>query len=119
MKSTVRDAVFAMEFAEDAPALVRNVVAVSWTTDVLRVLKQIRDEATTRAKEDDEDAFIHLPFANLRAQLHLEIDDWAAVKDDIGLRSLYVPSGDPEAWGFLDSADPRGTVKKVKDAFAR
>ncbi len=39
MKSTVRDAVFAMEFAEDAPALVRNVVAVSWTTDVLRVLK--------------------------------------------------------------------------------
>ncbi len=119
MKSTVRDAVFAMKFAEDAPALVRNVVAVSWTTDVLRVLKQIRDEATTRAKEDDEDAFIHLPFANLRAQLHLEIDDWAAVKDDIGLRSLYVPSGDPEAWGFLDSADPRGTVKKVKDAFAR
>lgn len=108
-----------MEFEADVPPLVCHVVAVSWTSDVLRVLKQIRDEATSHARQDDEEAFVHLPFANLRALLQLEIDDWAAIKDDIGLRSLYVPSGDPEAWGFLVTSDSSAEVQKIKDAFAR
>ncbi|NJD33669.1 MAG: DUF3893 domain-containing protein [Betaproteobacteria bacterium] len=119
MKSTVRYAAFAMEFAKDTPPLIRNVFAVSWTAEALKVLRQIRDEATNRVKEKDENAFEHLPFANLRAQLQLEIDDWAAVRDDIGLRSLYVPTGDPDVWGFLTSDDARDVVQKIKDAFAR
>ena len=43
MKAISRDAAFAMEFADDTTPLTRNVVAVSWTVDALRVLKQIRD----------------------------------------------------------------------------
>lgn len=121
MKAVTRDAVFAMEFAEDAAPLTRNVIAVSWTVDALRVLKQIRDEATARAQEQDEEAFVHLPYAHLRAQLHLQVDAWVGIDDDIGLRSLYVPSNattDPEAWGYLVSTDTRPDLQKIKDAFA-
>ncbi|WP_313073928.1 RNaseH domain-containing protein [Melaminivora sp.] len=121
MKAISRDAAFAMEFADDTTPLTRNVVAVSWTVDALRVLKQIRDEATTRAQEEDEEAFLHLPYAHLRAQLHLQIDAWVGIDDDIGLRSLYVPSNSaaaPEAWGYLVSADARADLQKIKDAFA-
>lgn len=120
MKAVSRDAAFAMEFAEGAAPLTRNVVAVSWTVDALRVLKQIRDEATSRAQEEDEEAFVHLPYAHLRAQLHLQVDAWVGIDDDIGLRSLYVPanSTDPEAWGHLVSADARADLQNIKDAFA-
>lgn len=121
MKSISREAAFAMEFAEGAASLTRNVVAVSWTIDALRVLKQIRDEATARAQEDDEEAFVHLPYAHLRAQLHLQVDSWVGIDDDIGLRSLYVPSNstaDSESWAYLVSADARSDLQKIKDAFA-
>ena len=119
MKSIVRDAVLALEFADDAPALTQNVVAIAWTPELLRILKQIRDEATARAREREEEAYIHLPYASLRAQLQLESSDWAAMKDDIGLRSLYESTREPEAWGYLASASPRDSVEKIRDAFAR
>lgn len=119
MKSTTRDVVFALEFAENTPPLIQNVVSVAWTSDVLKVLKQIRDEATSRAREEDSEAFIHLPYSILRAQLQLEIDGWAAMKDDIGLRSLYESSTDPVPWGHLTGGDPRENLQKVRDAFAR
>lgn len=116
-----RDAAFALDFADDAAPLTRNVVAVAWTVDALRVLREIRDAATRRAQEDDEDAFLHLPYTHLRAQLHLTIDDWVGIDDDIGLRSLYVPASptsDSDPWGYLVSTDPRADLKKIKDAFA-
>src|SRR5262249_22957692 len=121
MKTGTRDAAFAMEFAGDAAPLTRNVAAVSWTIDALRVLKQIGDEAIRRAQEDDEDAFVHLPYAHLRALLHMQIDDWAGIDDDVGLRSPYVPANstsDTKAWGYLVSTDLRSDLQKIKDAFA-
>ncbi|VWB62127.1 hypothetical protein BLA6860_02891 [Burkholderia lata] len=121
MKTITRDAAFAMEFAEGAAPLTRNVVAVSWTVDALRILKRIRDEATARVQENDEEAFVHLPYAHLRAQLHLQVDAWVGIDDDIGLRSLYVPSNstaDSAAWAYLVSADACSDLQKIKDAFA-
>lgn len=119
-KTIARDAVFALEFAPDTPPLVSKVVAVAWTSDALAALKQIRDEAISRAKEKDAEAFRYLPYATLRAHLHMELAAWASIKDDIGLRSPYVPyKGDTEVWGHLVSDDPRGDVQKIRDAFAR
>jgi len=121
MKAVTRDAAFAMEFSEGAAPLTRNVIAVAWTVDTLRVLKRIRDEATARAQVEDEEALINLPYAHLRAQLHLQIDAWVGIDDDIGLRSPYVPSNstiDTEVWGYLVSADARADLQKLKDAFA-
>lgn len=119
MKPIARDAVFALDFEDDAPALLQDVISVAWTPDVLRVLKQIRDEATARAQEKDEEAFIHLPYAHLRAQLQLETGDWVAMNDDIGLRFLQEPLRDPAAWGRLAGGTSRESVQKVHDAFAR
>lgn len=119
MTTAVRDVAFALEFAEDAPPLVHNVLAIRWTTDVLRILKQIRDEATNRARDKDEEAFVHLPFASLRAQLQLEIEDWTALKDDIGLRSFPDLSKEPGPWGFLPCQKAQDYSECVRDAFAR
>lgn len=119
MKFIARDAAFALEFEEGAPPLVKDVVAISWTPAVLRVLKQIRDEATSRAKERDEESFGHLPYAGLRAELQLEIDGWASMNDDIGLRSLYESPKGPPAWGLLNSGNAHEQMQKVRDAFAR
>ncbi|WP_343654262.1 RNaseH domain-containing protein [Paraburkholderia caribensis] len=118
MRSTTRDAAFALEFAQETPPLVRNVTSFSWTADVLKVLKQIRDHATSRAKQEDDDTFVNLPFASLRAQLHLATDQWAAIRDDVGLRSLYVASGQADAWGFLASDHYGNGVREIRDAFA-
>lgn len=118
MKLTEGDTAFALTFDDGAPALVQNVVSVAWSTEVLRVLRQIKDEATQHAKEKDEDAFIHLPYANLRAHLQLGIPNWAAMQDDVGLRSPY-PKDSPEPWGYLAGGDARENLRQIQDAFAR
>ncbi len=119
MKFSSRDAVFALRFSDEAPAITCNVVAVSWTIEVLRVLREIRDEAIKQARLADERAFVHLPYANLRAFLQLEVADWATLKDDIGLRSLPEKARDADPWGFLSGGDPKENLRKIKDAFAQ
>ncbi len=118
MKSTPRDVAFALKFNVEAPAITRNVVAVSWTVDVLRVLREIRGEAIRQARVADPRAFVHLPYANLRACLQLEVPDWATLKDDIGLRSLPEQEREADPWGFLAGGDPRENLRKIKEAFA-
>ena len=122
MKLEFRNAAFALEFAVDTPPVNFSVFSVSWTSEALRELKAIRDEATRLAKEKDDEAWINLPYASLRAQLFLEIPDWAAIDDDVALRSPYVPAagaGDPGPWGYLVSDNAAGDLQRVKDAFAR
>ena len=120
MKSTARDAVFALEFTPGTPPLVRDVAAASWTTEAFKVLIQIHAQAKSRAKDDDGETDVQLPFASLRAQLQLEIDDWTTLQDDIGLRSPYLPRGeDPKAWGFLSRTAGPDTRQKFTNAFAR
>ncbi len=120
MKQTSRSVAFAMEFAEDAPQLTKHVVAVSWTPQALTVLRQILDDAKAHVRAKDEDATRNLPYAFLRAQLHLRIDDWVGISDDVGLRSPYAPkAGAPDKpWAYLLSTDARSDLKKIKEAFA-
>ncbi|MEC3768774.1 RNaseH domain-containing protein [Cupriavidus sp. SS-3] len=119
MTTADRDVAFALEFSESAPPLVHSVAAIRWSTDVLRIMKQIRDEATSRAKEKDDEAYVHLPYASLRAQLQLEIEDWTFLKEDIGLRSFPELTKEPEPWGLLPYSKARDSVECVRDAFAR
>ena len=119
MKSTTRDVAFALAFVDGEPPVTRNVISVAWTTEVLRVLREIRDEAIRRARLEDERAFVHLPYANLRAFLQLEVADWATLKDDIGLRSLPDLPRDADPWGFLASGDMKENLRKIKNAFAQ
>ncbi len=118
MKLAEGEAVFALKFNAEAPAIVQNVVSIAWTKDVLSVLKQTKDEATAQAKRQDDEAFIHLPFANLRGQLQLMFSNWVSMKDDLGLRSPYV-ADTPEPWGYLGDGNPREALHNLHDAFAR
>jgi len=118
MKPISRDVVFALEFNGDAPALTLNVVSLAWTADVARVLKQIRDEASAKARRENDRSYINLPYARLRAQLHLQVDDWISCDDDVGLRKFSDSTSDPASWGLLDPASYEEKVRRVRDAFA-
>ncbi|MCL2876542.1 MAG: DUF3962 domain-containing protein [Betaproteobacteria bacterium] len=122
MRSTLRYAAFAMEFADDAEPLARDVIALSWTVDALKIFKQIQVEANANSKKEDEDGYLLLPYARLRAQLHTEVDGWVSLDDSIGLRNPYVPpDGNTSSWGFL-SGEGANSIEKaetgIRDAFA-
>lgn len=124
MPQAFREAAFALEFDPHAQPWVRDVIAVAWTTDTLQVLAEIRQAVQQRKRDaqepKDTDTFINLPFASLRAALHLEISPWATIKDDLGLRNLFIPFGrDPEPWGYVETADAAWLRQGLQDAFAR
>jgi len=118
MKATSRDVVFALEFSNDAPAFTSSVVAISWSADVIRVLKQIRDEASAKARSKNDKSIINLPYASLRAQLQLQVDDWVSLDDDVGLRKFGDVAKEPLPWGLLDLTSHESKVQLVRDAFA-
>ncbi len=119
MKQPPRSVAFAMEFADDAPPLIKNVVAVSWAPEALKVLRQILDDAKAHVRAKDDDASVNLPYGFLRAQLHLKIDDWIRIADDVGMRSPYMPKvGAPDQpWAFILTTDARSDLQKIKEAF--
>lgn len=119
MKIESRDAVFALAFDGKAAPVTSNVLSVAWTSEVLGVLRQIRKEATDRAKEQDEDAFINLPYADLRARIVLLESRWASLRDDVGLRMLPETSEDPQPWGHLSGADATSSLAALSNAFAQ
>lgn len=124
MKQTFREAAFALEFDQDTQPWARDVVAVAWTADVLQVLAQMRQAVSQRKSATENgaqtDAFVNLPYASLRAALHLDISRWTTIKDDLSLRTLFIPAGRaPEPWGYVEASDASGVSDRIKGAFAR
>jgi hypothetical protein len=120
MKIESRDAVFALAFEGAASPVTSQVLSVAWTPEVLAVLHQIRKEATERERQQDEDAYLNLPYADLRARMVLLEGRWGSMRDDVGLRSISDKVEDPKPWGFLtDVSDARNSLKSLGDAFAQ
>lgn len=113
-----RDVVFALTCDTQAAPVTSNVYAVSWTRDVLDVLRQIRKEAEDHEREGDEDARLNLPFADLRSRILLLESRWGTLFDHIGLRYLPESIDEPAAWGFLCNADAASAKEALHRGFS-
>jgi hypothetical protein len=113
-----RDAAFALIYDPQAAPVEGKVFAVTWTKEVLEVLRQIRNEAEEHAREEDEDARMHLPFADLRARIVMLESRWGSMQDHVGLRYFYEGAEDPNPWGYLCDADAPTAKKALNRAFS-
>lgn len=135
MKSVIRDVPFALTFDPAAPALQRDVVSVAWTPELLGILRQINESASERAKqrakrrpvEEDEDeegealpeqAFVNLPYADLRARMQLRIRDWIWMNDNLGVRNIPKDLKEASPWAYLESGDAQSHAAAIRDVFA-
>lgn len=134
MPIAVRDVAFALAFDEAGPALERDVLSVAWTPELLAILRQINESANERAKqrverraveEDEEEAdaqadqaFVNLPYADLRARMQLRIDGWIWMNDNLGVRNIPKDLRESAPWAYLDAADADRQVLTIRDVFA-
>lgn len=133
MKSVIRDVPFALTFDPAAPALQRDVVSVAWTPELLGILRQINESANKRAKEraerrpveeeeheegEAEQAFVNLPYADLRARMQLRIRDWIWMNDNLGVRKIPKDLKEAAPWAYLESGDPISHAAVIRDVFA-
>lgn len=113
-----RDVVFALTCDVQARPVTSNVYAVSWTPEVIEILRLIRQEAEDNDREHDEDVRLNLPFADLRSRLLLQESRWGTLFDHVGLRYMSEGSAEPAPWGFLCNADAASAKEALHRAFS-